>query len=355
MPSVHMKGVHKVTRPLAGGGQSVHFYAWRGGPKITAAPGSAAFFAEWQALTATRDTPPAHHAGTLQAIINAYQDAPAFLDLAAETRAGYIRRIAKIELQWGSLPIRALSDPRVRGDLLDWRDGIARTAPREADYCMTVLGRILSWAYDRRRVPCNPAERPGRVWRGSRVDQVWTEEGLATLLAACPDQLRLPVLLALHTGQREGDILRLTWTAYDGATIRLRQSKGGRRVALPVTADLKAALDATRKVATTICTNSKGQPWTQDGFQSTWQKHKPAGLTFHDLRGTAVTRLALAGCSEAEIASMTGHSLKSVSGILDRHYLHRDQRMSESAVAKLEKHASGTAAVNAPVNGPGAA
>jgi hypothetical protein len=42
-----------------------------------------------------------------------------------------------------------------------------------------------------------------------------------------------------------------------------------------------------------------------------------AGLTFHDLRGTAVTRLALMGVEVAEIAAITGHSLKDVHAILD--------------------------------------
>jgi hypothetical protein len=45
------------------------------------------------------------------------------------------------------------------------------------------------------------------------------------------------------------------------------------------------------------------------------------GVTFNDLRGTAVTRLALVGCTEAEIASITGHSLRDVRSILDAHYL----------------------------------
>lgn len=69
---------------------------------------------------------------------------------------------------------------------------------------------------------------------------------------------------------------------------------------------------------------------------------KAEGVTFNDLRGTAVTRLALAGCSTPEIAAITGHSLRSVETILDRRYLHRDQGLAESAIAKLEKHRSGT-------------
>lgn len=42
---------------------------------------------------------------------------------------------------------------------------------------------------------------------------------------------------------------------------------------------------------------------------------------FHDLRGTAVTRLALSGRSAREIAAITGHSLKDVEAMLVAHYL----------------------------------
>jgi hypothetical protein len=59
-------------------------------------------------------------------------------------------------------------------------------------------------------------------------------------------------------------------------------------------------------------------------------------VTFNDLRGTAVTRLAVVGCEIPEIASITGHSLKTVYAILDAHYLSRDQKLSENAITKLE-------------------
>ena len=50
-----------------------------------------------------------------------------------------------------------------------------------------------------------------------------------------------------------------------------------------------------------------------------------------------MTRLALAECTEAEIASITGHSLRDVRSILDLHYLHRDPALAENAIAKLER------------------
>jgi integrase len=148
-------------------------------------------------------------------------------------------------------------------------------------------------------------------------------------------------MLALWSGQRQGDLLRLPWSAYDGTHIRLRQSKGGRRVVLKVGKPLKTMLDATAKHSPIMLTTSEGKPWTPDGFRASWVKAcKRAGITgvtFHDLRGTAVTRLALVGATEAEIATITGHSLRSVRAIIDTHYLHRDTALGDSAITKLER------------------
>ena len=149
-------------------------------------------------------------------------------------------------------------------------------------------------------------------------------------------------MLALWSGQRQGDLLRLPWSAYDGTHIRLRQSKTGARVVIPVGAPLKAALDPTAKRCTIMLTNSDGKPWNSEGFRASWRKACAnagvKGVTFNDLRGTAVTRLALAACTEAEIATITGHSLRDVRSILDAHYLHRYPALAESAIRKLERN-----------------
>jgi len=355
-----LKGVHRVRRRLAGGGYSEHFYAWRGGPKIEAAPGTPEFLAEWQAATAGRDKPK-HHAGTLQEIITAYQATPAFNSLAAATREGYIRQIRKIEAEFGDLPLKVLADDRVRGDFLDWRDRLAEKGKRGADYTFAVLALICAWAYDRRRIASNPCARPGRLYTSDRAEKVWSDAQIDAFTAQAPRHVALPFLIALWTGQREGDVLRLTWSAYDGQALRLRQSKTGRHVRIPVAAELRAAFDtakAARGDAVTICTTTRGTPWTVDGYKTVFGRAKAdakiADRTFHDLRGTAVTRLSLAGCTVPEIATITGHDLKSVEAILDRHYLSRDHALGESAIAKLEKHRAGTATVNGAVNGPSA-
>jgi hypothetical protein len=49
-----------------------------------------------------------------------------------------------------------------------------------------------------------------------------------------------------------------------------------------------------------------------------------------------VTRLAIAGRTESEIATITGHGHKDVGILLDRHYLSRTNALGENAIRKLE-------------------
>jgi integrase len=70
------------------------------------------------------------------------------------------------------------------------------------------------------------------------------EEHIKKFCTVASDELQFALLLALWTGQRQGDLIRLTWMQYDGSKIRVKQGKGKKRVVIPVVgAPLKAALD----------------------------------------------------------------------------------------------------------------
>jgi integrase len=342
---VRLKGVNKITKRLADGTSVTYFYAWKSGPRLPGKPGDPEFIAAFNEAVARKVKEPT---GTLQAILNAYQLSTKFTDLAPRTRKDYVRLIRQIEAEFGDFPLAALSDRRTRAEFLAWRDALAIKSRRQADYTFATFAAILAWATDRGLVVANPCERPGKVYRSTRAEAIWAEGDEAALRAVAPPRIWLAFMLAVWTGQRQGDLLRLTWTAYNGTHIQLKQSKGGRRIKIPVSAPLKAALDnaALSKRAVTILTNIEGLPWTSDGFRTSWgktvAKAKVDGLTFHDLRGTAVTRFALGGCGEAEIATFTGHSLRDVGAILDAHYLSRDPRLAESAMKKREAHEAGT-------------
>lgn len=337
---VKLRGINTVRKRLANGSTVAYYYAWKGGPRLDGKPGSAEFIASYnEAINARKLSPP----DVLRTVLDAYESSSAFTSRADRTRADYKKHLRAVAAEFGDFPLSALSDRRTRGEFLAWRDRLAVKSRRGADYRFAVFARALSWAADRGLVTNNPLEKPGRLYRSGRRESIWTDDDEAAFLKLAPKHLHLALMLALWTGQRQGDLLRLTWTAYDGRMIRLRQGKTGARIAIPAGAPLKAALDAAslhKKDAVTILTTESGTSWTESGFRASWRKAcQKAGVrdvTFHDLRGTAVTRLALADCSVAEIATITGHSLRDVGAILDTHYLSRDSGLADSAIRKLE-------------------
>lgn len=340
---VRLKGINKVRAKLADGTYRTYYYAWKGGPRLPGTPGDPEFLAAYhKAVDAKVETTP----GTLTSVLNNYRQSQRFEELSPRTRRDYEKHLDRIEAEYGAFPIAALTDRRTRGEFLAWRDALASKSRRQADYAYSVLALVLSWAHDRGLVPCNPCERPGRTYRSRRVESVWREDDESRFMRAAPQHLRLAFLLALWTGQRQGDLLRLTWSAFDGEVIRLRQRKTGVRVSIPVGQPLLEALNSTKRTAVTILTTVRNTAWTESGFRASWRtackSARIEGLTFHDIRGTAVTRLALAGCTTPEIATITGHSLKQVETILDAHYLSRDAGLALSAIRKREAHETGT-------------
>jgi integrase len=333
---VHLKGIHSVKVNLANGETASYHYAWRGGPRLVGEPGSPEFLASYSAAYSSRRQP---DAASFHSVIAGYRASEDFRGLRPRTKSDYLKHIAKIEKAFGTLPLEALEDARVTKDFLEWRDGMANS-PRQADYAWMVLMRLLSWARGRGLTSYRPPERVERLYHADRSEKIWEESHIAAFLAVASTPLQLALVLALETGQRQGDLLALPWSAYDGQWIRLRQGKTGRRVNVPVTRRLRAILENTKRDATVVLTNGRGLAWGENAFRNAWAKAcRKAGirdLHFHDLRGTAVTRLAEAECSHAEIAAITGHSMRDVGAILDK-YLARTDKIALAAIAKLER------------------
>jgi integrase len=80
------------------------------------------------------------------------------------------------------------------------------------------------------------------------------------------------------------------------------------------------------KRSPTVLTNSKGRPWTPDGFSTMFNYAKAeAGvgdLHFHDLRGSAATRFYVAGLSERVIAEIMGWTEENVAKIIRKYVDH---------------------------------
>jgi integrase len=237
------------------------------------------------------------------------------------------------------MPLKALDDKRVRQDVKVQRDQLAQRSKRQADYFLAVLSVVVSYGVDSGLLENNHVKGVRKLYKSDQSEKIWLPEHVIRFEAVASRELQLALMLAFHTGQREGDLLKLPWSGYDGRAITLRQGKTGAKVFVPCTKALQSALDMAPRRSVTTLTNTRGLSWTEDGFGASWRKaSRRAGivdLTFNDLRGTAVTMLSEAGCTPQEIATITGHTLRSVATILER-YLARTRPLADGAIIKLE-------------------
>ena len=115
--------------------------------------------------------------------------------------------------------------------------------------------------------------------------------------------------------------------------------KTGAEVSFPLynLQPLKQVLDIQPKVGPTIFTNHTGKGWgvarLHKAMAQCREKSDADDLHWHDLRGTLVWMLARGGCSEIQIAAITGHSVinSQVGG-----YLHMEKNLAIEAYSKLD-------------------
>jgi integrase len=334
---VHLKGIKIVRRRRVGGYEVIYRYHRASGILLKGEPNTPEFIESYAAACAAVK---ARSTGTLGALIRRFEATATFDDLAETTKIEYRRKFKVIDRDWGTCPIAALEDREFRKDVLSWRDKIALRGRREADNLVSALARVLAFGVDRAELGVNVLAHVERVYRSERSDKIWLPEHIDAFLKVAQPELCAALMLALHSGQRQGDLLRLPWSAYDGIRITLIQGKGKRRVEIKCTGALRGLLDSLPRRGPLILTTRTGRAWKKRYFAEQWQLATEAAgivdLHFHDLRGTAVTMLFEAGCTVAEVASVSGHSLAHAQRILDA-YLARTRHLADAAILKFEE------------------
>lgn len=195
--------------------------------------------------------------------------------------------------------------------------------------------------------------------------RIWTPEEAAAMMAAADDpahgeraEAGDAIMLALYTCQRAGDVLALEERAEEDGRIRFIQSKTAARVRVPALPALRDRLAQARarkaarghSAAPTVITDRRKAARANDvtmsydrlndlfgQIRAAAARAAPscAALKFLDLRDTGVTRLANAGCTMAEICSISGHSSQSVTMIM-KHYLELNTGHADAATTKLQ-------------------
>lgn len=279
--------------------------------------------------------------GSVAWAVEHYRRSESFTKRSASTRRAYGRWMAILEEKHGSRPLVALN----RGAVKTIIESIPGMGGRR--HMAAVLLRIVEVARDHEYLQANTADKL-RIPQANRRDVIWLPAHEDAFNEACDGDLHGPMMrrglqVLLFTGQRPIDVVGMSWAHYDGDIVQVVQQKTGKRVPVVCHRDLKTILDEAKKDANglTILTKPNGQPWTIDYFRERFGKIKRrAGLAGHraaDCRRTAVMRLYEVEATEAEIASITGHSIADVKNILNNWYFTRSAALARSGIAKLER------------------
>jgi integrase len=286
--------------------------------------------------------PNARNLGELKALLRASDE---WTSLSRSQRQSYERSFEAVERRWpDSTVLRGVMDEaRMRPVIISWFRTYQAT-PATANMHKAGLSRLLSFAVDRGRLDRNLALGIRRCPTESRASIVWTPANVDLATRKMPIEFASAVALAYTTAQRQGDLVSLTWNdvSEDGVQFRpeKQQKRSKQRLFIPIYGELQAAIALAPRRGITVLTTKAGRPWEIHTFRHQFKQACrtvgiPDELRFHDLRGSALKAFADAGCTELEIRSVSGHSMKQLPGALGS-YIDNWRSLAQSAVRKRE-------------------
>lgn len=255
--------------------------------------------------------------GTVGALVTAYKASPEFAQLAERTRSDYQHVFDWLKGIDG-MPVSQLDGAA----MLAIRDkAFEQKKRRFANHVTQVIGTVMNWGRPRKLSSGNPlaGQRGIKIARPKempRANRPWSNAEAEAVLSAAAGGLKLGIALAVFAGMRGGDIVRVTWSIYDGQNLEWRQGKTGDPVWLPALTELRQLLGNAERVAPTIVTSVYGRPLTEAGLRKAFRtlilrlqragKVAP-GLTLHGRRHTLGDNLADLGADPRMISAVLGH------------------------------------------------
>jgi len=291
----------------------------------------------WSAYRKTANAPEPHiSANAVETLIDAYLASPEWGQLSKSTRTNWSLYLNRIKAAWGPLEVRGIEPKHV----LALRDRYAET-PAAANNLLRCLSAMLTWSVPRGWRTDNPCLLIPKL-KGGEGWKAWPWDMIELVREHGPPWMWRATALALYTGQRQGDVLAMTWSKLRNGVIAVKQEKTGRALLIPAHRNLLDALANADRNSIQILTNRRDRPWTQHGFRTSWSKAlvgplaqiRDSNLVFHGLRKSAVVTLLEAGCTDAEVSAITGQSRAMV-----EHYSRQvnQRKLAATAILKWER------------------
>lgn len=249
--------------------------------------------------------------GTISALVVRYYRSVDFWKLEKSTQATYRGVLERFREDHGHRTVVGLDKQAVR-KMVEGK----RETPWAANNFLKLLRVLMRFAIEEDLRRDDPTVGVRLIAGRTTGHHSWTEGEIAQFekTHSIGTRARLAFALLLYTGQRRGDVVRMGRQHVKGDCLLVRQQKTGTSLEIPVHPALAKIIAQTPSDNLTfLVTNERGKskPFTAPGFTNWFREMcREAGLphcSAHGLRKALARRLAEAGCSEHEIAAITGH------------------------------------------------
>lgn len=183
----------------------------------------------------------------------------------------------------------------------------------------------LKLAYRSGMIPEDYGTKITRLPENNERHTYLTIEQVKRLADCCSDQVRIAVWIALLTGCRRGEILKMTTADVMGDRLRIRagNTKTLRERTIPVVPALRPWLDRLP-----LAINAEG---LKTGFRRAREKAGMPDVHFHDLRHSCASLLINMGVSLEVVRDILGHTTIKTT----ERYAHLDVERQQEALMQL--------------------
>jgi len=209
------------------------------------------------------------------------------------------------------------------------------TVNRELSLIKHMFNKALQWGY----LPENQLRSVMKLREPSGRTRYLDEAEIDLLLRCCAEHIKPIVLMALNTGMRKGEILRLTWAHVDmvNGLITVWASKNNESRQVPINStlyDILLTLKSNSRADCPVFLGTGGGPVRNldHAFEGARKRAGLKDFRFHDLRHTFASHLAMKGVDIRTLAQLLGH--KTIT--MTMRYSHLSNRVLREAVNKIK-------------------
>lgn len=324
-------------------GKTRYYYRKGKGKRIAlvGTPGSAEFGESYQRASNTYAVVARSEEGTFNALARLYFASSKFVQKKKNTQKQARYRIEKFLVDHGHRQVSEMQTQDVEKLFAS-----KSATPAEANTILKYLRQLIALALRMKWIKEDPTQ--GIDWFKTGEWHTWNEAEIAQFESYWPvgKRQRLAFDLFLYTGQRLSDVSKMQRAHIVGSLISVAQEKADdelndRFLRIPMHSNLQKSL-ALWPVngPMLIYYSAAGRAYTSESLghflaRAITKAALPDRCVVHGLRKAAARRLAEAGCSVHEIASITGHKTLAM---VQKYTLAVEQaRLARSAMDSLGK------------------